>query len=89
MSGHGRVETWTENLRPFLPGFPVPSLIALVKLDEDPTARILTNLVHVDAADVDFEMPVTVLFETLRSENGPDVSLPLFRPSDAPNGAGA
>lgn len=83
-TGQGRVESWTENLQPFLPGFPVPQLIALVKLDDDPTARILTNLVLVDARDVYFEMPVTVVFEELRRDDGPDVYLPLFRPTDGP-----
>jgi uncharacterized OB-fold protein len=82
MSGRATVETFTENLHPFLPGFPVPSVIAMVDVEEDPTARILTNLIDVDAADVAIGMPVEVVFQKLESNDGPDVYLPLFRPRD-------
>jgi uncharacterized OB-fold protein len=80
MSGRATVESFTENLHPFLPGFPVPSVIALVDVEEDPTARILTNLIEVDAADVAIGMAVEVVFQRLESDDGPDVYLPLFRP---------
>ncbi len=83
MSGRATVETFTENLHSFLPGFPVPSVIALVDVEEDPTARILTNLIGVDAADVSIGMPVEVVFQKLEADEGPDVYLPLFRPLDA------
>ena len=83
MSGRGAVETFSENLQPFLPGFPVPYVVALVDIEEDPSARILTNLIGVDAADVAIGMPVEVVFQTLHSDDGPDVYLPLFTPRDA------
>lgn len=82
LSGRGRVETFTENRQPFLPGFPESYLVALVQIDEDPTARVLTNLIGVDAEDVFIGMPVRVVFARLANDDGPDVYLPLFTPID-------
>jgi uncharacterized OB-fold protein len=82
LSGRGRIEAYTENRQPFLPGFPERYLIALVQVDEDPTARILTNLVDVDFDDVANGMPVRVVFRHVADNDGPDVYLPLFTPAD-------
>jgi uncharacterized OB-fold protein len=82
LSGRGRVEAYTENRQPFLPGFPERYLIALVQVDEDPTARVLTNLVDVDVDDVSTGMPVRVVFHHVAADDGPDVYLPLFTPVD-------
>jgi uncharacterized OB-fold protein len=76
------VEAFTENRQPFLPGFPERYLIALVQVDEDPTARVLTNLIDVDVDDVESGMPVRVVFEHVAADDGPDVYLPLFTPVD-------
>ena len=83
LSGRGRVEAYTENRQPFLPGFPETYLVALVQVDEDPTARVLTNLVDVDVDDVSTGMPVRVVFERLVDDDGSEVHLPLFTPTDA------
>lgn len=83
VSGRGRVEAWTENLHTWFPGFAAPYLIAFVALDEDPSARLLTNLVGVDRAEVHNGMPVRVVFEHLDAgglEGAADVYLPLFTP---------
>jgi uncharacterized OB-fold protein len=80
LSGRGRVETFTENHQPFLPGFPVSYIVALVQVDEDPTARVLTNLVDVEFDDVTVGMPVSVVFRRLLNDGGADVYLPLFAP---------
>jgi uncharacterized OB-fold protein len=88
LSGRGRVETFTENRHPFLPGFPETYVVALVQVDEDPTARILTDLVDVDTDDVSIGMPVRVVFRHLANEAGPDVYLPLFTPVDATDAGG-
>jgi uncharacterized OB-fold protein len=82
LSGHGRVESFSENCQPFLPGFPERYLVALVQVDEDPTARVLTNVVDVDADDVAIGMPVQVKFIHLDGDGGPDVYLPVFAPAD-------
>ena len=54
-----------------------------MQVEEDPTARILTNLVDVDADDVSIGMPVEVVFRHLANDAGPDVYLPLFTPTRA------
>jgi uncharacterized OB-fold protein len=87
LSGCGRVETYTQNRQPFLPGFPETYVVALVQVDEDPTARILSDLVDVDIDDVSIGMPVRVVFRHLSNDAGPDVYLPLFTPVDT-TGAG-
>lgn len=80
LSGNGRVESFTENRQPFLPGFPETYVVALVQVDEDPTARILTDLLDVSYDEVTIGMPVRVVFRRLVSDDGPDVHLPLFAP---------
>lgn len=78
ISGRGTVESFTENRVPFLPGFPETYVVAFVQVDEDPTARILTELVDLGYDDVSIGMPVRVAFRHLPNEGGPDVHLPLF-----------
>ena len=82
LSGRGRIETFTENHQPFLPGFPETYVVALVQLDEDPSARILTNVIDVAAEDVSVGMPVRVVFHHLANDAGSDVYLPLFTAVD-------
>ena len=84
----GRVESYTENRQPFLPGFPERYVVALVQVDEDPTARVLTDLVDVDADDVSIGMPVEVRFRHLANDAGPDVYLPVFTPTDTTRARG-
>jgi uncharacterized OB-fold protein len=78
LSGMGRVESFSENRHPFFPGYPESYVVALVQVDEDPTARILTNLVDMNYDDVTVGMPVSVVFRRLVGGDGPDVFLPLF-----------
>jgi uncharacterized OB-fold protein len=80
VSGRGRVESFTVNRQPFLPAFPQTFVVALVQIDEDETARILTNIVDVDAEAVEIGMPVEVVFCRLANDDGADVYLPLFAP---------
>lgn len=47
LSGRGVVESWTVNHHPFFPGIPTPYVIAFVNPVEDPSVRVLTNLVEV------------------------------------------
>lgn len=82
VGGGGVLETWTENQHAWFPGFPSPYIVAYVALDEDPRARLLTNLVGVrDASDLRVGMPVRVTFE--RHEVDDEVlHLPMFEPAD-------
>jgi uncharacterized OB-fold protein len=84
LSGRGHVESWTEVVHQWLPSVPAPYVLAFVTLDEDPTTRVLTALVGVEADDVEVGMPVRVCFERVPDEDGPDVYLPMFTPGEAP-----
>jgi uncharacterized OB-fold protein len=75
VSGRGTVWTFTVNEHPFNPTVPPPYVLALVELDEQPGLRCVTNLVHVEPAQVEIGGRVRVLFE----EHG-DVFVPLFEP---------
>ena len=81
LSGRGTVESWTESRYSWVGGIDAPYLVALVTVEEDPTARILTNLVDVAADDVTIGMPVEVHFEPVPDDDDGEVHLPLFRPA--------
>jgi uncharacterized OB-fold protein len=74
-SGLGTVFTFTVNRHPFHPAVPVPYVIAIVELEDQPDLRFTTNVVHCDPEDVHIGMPVRVTFE--RHE---DVFVPVFEP---------
>ena len=80
VSGRGKVETFSLNVQQWIPGSE-PYVIAWVSLEEQPSVRLSTNLVDVEADDVRIGMEVAVEFEGVE-----DVFIPLFRPV-APQGA--
>lgn len=75
VSGKGTVVGFTVNHQQWLPSFPPPYVVAYVALDEDPEARLTTNIVNCDIDDVKIGMKVRVLFE----EHG-EIFIPLFEP---------
>lgn len=77
-SGRGIVRSWSTVLMPGAPGFreEVPFLSVLVQLDEGPT--MLSVLRQCTDAEVDFDLPVQVIFEQ-RSEN---IHVPYFKPAE-------
>lgn len=75
VSGLGRVVTFTVNHKQWVPGLPMPYVLALVALDEQDDVRVVTNITHCDADRVQFDMPVEVWFESHE-----DLWVPLFRP---------
>jgi len=75
VSGHGTVATYTVNHQPWNPSVKVPYVIALVEIDEQPSVRLMTNIVGCDPEDVHVGMRVRVKFE-----EQDDVYLPLFEP---------
>jgi uncharacterized OB-fold protein len=81
VSGRARVEGWSVNEQQWLPGFPAPYVVALVALAEDPSARILTELVGVEAEAIHAGMEVQARFERVVEPDGDgEVWLPLFEP---------
>jgi uncharacterized OB-fold protein len=74
VSGRGRVETFSINYQQWIPGSD-PYVIAWVSLEEQPSTRLSTNLIDVEAEDVHIGMEVAVEFEGIE-----DVYIPLFHP---------
>lgn len=77
VSGRGRVASYTVNHQPWNPTMPERYVVALVEIDEQPSVRLMTNIVGCDPDDVRIGMPVRVVFE-----QDDDVFLPFFTPVD-------
>ena len=75
VSGRGTIATFTINHQPWNPTVPVPYVIALVEIDEQPSLRLMTNIVNCASDDVRIGMRVRVTFAQHE-----DVYLPLFEP---------
>ncbi|MBX6388891.1 MAG: OB-fold domain-containing protein [Frankia sp.] len=76
VSGAGTVFTFTVNHHAFHPAVPVPYVIAIVELAEQPDLRLVTNIVDCPPEAVHIGMPVQVAFEP----NG-EAFVPVFRPA--------
>ena len=76
VSGRGSVFSWAIMHQVYHPGFAaeVPYAVVVIELDEG--ARLVSNLVDCPPADIRAGMPVEVVFDDVAS----DVSLPKFRP---------
>jgi len=79
VSGRGTVVGVTVNAHPWDPMFPPPYVVVVVALDEDPRARVISNLVDVAPEDAAVGMRVGARFEPVD-----DVWVPLFAPIDKP-----
>ena len=75
VSGRGTVATFTVNHQQWNPTVTVPYVIALVEIDEQPSVRLMTNIVGCEPDDVRIGMRVRVTFDERE-----DVFLPLFEP---------
>lgn len=78
VSGRGKVETFTINHKQWVPGLPVPYVLALVTIEEQDDVRLVGNIVGCPPEAVTMGMPVEVFFEQHE-----DVWVPLFRPGSA------
>jgi uncharacterized OB-fold protein len=79
VSGRATVVTFTVNHQPWIPTYDPPYVIALVEIDEQPSVRLMTNVIDCAVDDVSIGMRVEVTFE-----HNDDVWIPLFRPVAAP-----
>jgi uncharacterized OB-fold protein len=79
VSGRGTVFTYTVNHQPFNPDVPVPYVIAIVQLDEQPDLRIASNIVDCEPDSVHIGLAVEVRFE-LQDVDGESVFVPVFAP---------
>lgn len=75
MSGRATVETFTVNHKQWMPGLPVPYVLALVALEESQEVRLATNIVDCAPQDVAIGMSMMVRFQ-----RADDLWVPLFAP---------
>jgi acetyl-CoA acetyltransferase/uncharacterized OB-fold protein len=78
VSGRATVVGFTVNEHRWLPTMEPPYVIANVAIEEDPSARLTTNIVGCDPSAVHVGMRVAVRFEQQE-----DVWVPLFEPTGA------
>jgi uncharacterized OB-fold protein len=79
LSGRGEVYTYTIVHRPIAAGQPLPTVIAVIALEDAGGVRMISNLVGVDPGEVAIGMPVELVWEDMTAE----LSIPRFRPSGA------
>lgn len=79
VSGRATVLTYTVNHQPWYPGLDPPYVVAVVELPEQEGLRLTTNLVGIAPDEVDFDLPVRVVFEEYPDRDG-SVWLPFFEP---------
>lgn len=73
VSGRATVASFTVNHQPWIPGFDPPYVVAIVEIEEQPSVRLMTNVVGIDPAAMAVGLPVRVVFAEYE-----DVWLPLF-----------
>ena len=76
VSGRGEVYTYTVVHRPIAAGQPLPTVIAVIALEGAGGARMISNVVAADPAQVRIGMPVEVVWEDMSEE----LAIPRFRP---------
>jgi uncharacterized protein len=79
VSGRGTVFTFTVNHQPFMPGVPLPYVIAIVQLEEQHDLRLAANIVDCEPDSVRIGLPVEVRFER-QVVDDESVYVPVFRP---------
>jgi len=82
MSGRATVASFTVNHQAWMPGPPLPYVVAIIEIEEDPRVRLTTNVVNCAPEKVRIGMPVRVVFEH-HSDAAGDVWIPLFEPDPA------
>ncbi len=79
VSGRGTVFTYTVNHQTYMPGVPVPYVIAIVELEEQSDLRIATNIVDCEPDSVSVGLPVMVRFQR-QDVGGDSAYFPVFAP---------
>jgi len=74
-SGRGTIYSFVVNHYPQVPAFDYPLVVAVIELEEG--TRFVSNVIGVDAADVEIGMPVVAEFVAFDD----DLTLPQFRPA--------
>jgi len=85
VAGRARLFSWVVVRNVFLPQYreKVPYVTGLVSLEEDPSVRLVTEVVDtdVDSGGLEFDQPMEVVFRPLRFAGVEGtVTAPLWRP---------
>jgi hypothetical protein len=82
LPGTGTVFTFTVVRQAFIPSLAekIPYVVVALDLDGADGARMVSNLIDIDPADVSIGMRVEVVWEDM----GPELALPRFRPVTDP-----
>jgi uncharacterized protein len=85
LSGRATLYSYANVERTFHPGWTSPPgyLVGLVELHERPGLRMLSNLLEVDAGELEVGMALEVVFEDRPRPDGPGITMPQFRPARA------
>jgi uncharacterized OB-fold protein len=75
VSGKAVISTFTINYQAWFPDLEVPYVVAIVELEEQPSVRLMTNIVGCDLESVHIGMKVRVIFKQVD-----EIFLPLFEP---------
>jgi uncharacterized OB-fold protein len=78
LSGRGEVYTYTVVHRPIAAGQPLPTVIAVIALEDSGGVRIISNLVGADPGRLEIGLPVEVVWEDMSA----DLAIPRFRPRE-------
>ena len=78
VSGRATVATFTINHQPWYPGLDPPYVIAIVEIAEQPSVRLMTNIIGCPPDEVRIGMAVRVVFE----EYAGDTWIPFFEPAE-------
>ncbi len=79
VSGRATLATYTVNHQPWMPGPELPYVVGIVEIVEQPSVRLMTNIVNCPHDELEIGMPLRVVFEHHEDPDG-DVYLPLFEP---------
>jgi len=82
VSGRATLAAVTVNHQMWMPMFEPPYVIGIVEIEEQPSVRLMTNIIECEEEDLAIGMALEVQFEECE-----DVFFPLFKPAGKPAAA--
>jgi uncharacterized OB-fold protein len=76
LSGRGEIYTYTIVHRPVAAGQPLPTVIAVIALEDAGGVRMISNVVDAAPEEIRIGLPVEVVWEDMSAE----LAIPRFRP---------
>ena len=76
LAGRGEIYTYTIVHRPVAAGQPLPTVIAVIALEDAGGLRMISNVVDAGPEEIRIGLPVEVVWEDMSAE----LAIPRFRP---------